>query len=253
MDGTEMRMSMDLSVLVQPESIVTLLTLALLEIVLGLDNVIFIAILAGRLPQAQQAKARQVGLLLALGTRVLLLLSLSWIMGLVEPLFNVAGRDVSGRDLILLGGGLFLLAKSTIEMHHSLEGHTESQTSTTSQSFLGVVTQIAILDIVFSLDSVITAVGLADELVIMVIAIVLAVGVMLLFANSLSAFIEKHPTVKMLALSFLLLIGMSLVAEGLHFHIDKAYIYFAMAFSVFVELLNIRLRAGKPVQLHKQM
>ncbi len=244
---------MDLSVLVQPESIVTLLTLALLEIVLGLDNVIFIAILAGRLPQAQQAKARQVGLLLALGTRVLLLLSLSWIMGLVEPLFNVAGRDVSGRDLILLGGGLFLLAKSTIEMHHSLEGHTESQTSTTSQSFLGVVTQIAILDIVFSLDSVITAVGLADELVIMVIAIVLAVGVMLLFANSLSAFIEKHPTVKMLALSFLLLIGMSLVAEGLHFHIDKAYIYFAMAFSVFVELLNIRLRAGKPVQLHKQM
>jgi predicted tellurium resistance membrane protein TerC len=244
---------MDLSVLVQPESIVTLLTLALLEIVLGLDNVIFIAILASRLPQTQQAKARQVGLLLALGTRVLLLLSLSWIMGLVEPLFTVANRDVSGRDLILLGGGLFLLAKSTIEMHHSLEGHTESQKSTTTQSFLGVVTQIAILDIVFSLDSVITAVGLADELVIMVIAIVLAVGVMLLFANSLSAFIEKHPTVKMLALSFLLLIGMSLVAEGLHFHIDKAYIYFAMAFSVFVELLNIRLRAGKPVQLHKQM
>lgn len=244
---------MDLSVLVQPESIVTLLTLALLEIVLGLDNVIFIAILASRLPQTQQAKARQVGLLLALGTRVLLLLSLSWIMGLVEPLFTVANRDVSGRDLILLGGGLFLLAKSTIEMHHSLEGHTESQKSTTTQSFLGVVTQIAILDIVFSLDSVITAVGLVDELVIMVIAIVLAVGVMLLFANSLSAFIEKHPTVKMLALSFLLLIGMSLVAEGLHFHIDKAYIYFAMAFSVFVELLNIRLRAGKPVQLHKQM
>jgi predicted tellurium resistance membrane protein TerC len=244
---------MDLSVLVQPESIVTLLTLALLEIVLGLDNVIFIAILASRLPQDQQAKARQVGLLMALGTRVLLLLSLSWIMGLVEPLFNVAGRAVSGRDLILLGGGLFLLAKSTMEMHHSLEGHTETQKSTAVQSFLGVVTQIAILDIVFSLDSVITAVGLADELVIMVIAIVLAVGVMLLFANSLSAFIEKHPTVKMLALSFLLLIGMSLVAEGLHFHIDKAYIYFAMAFSVFVELLNIRLRAGKPVQLHKQM
>ncbi|MEY3989107.1 MAG: hypothetical protein RI985_188 [Chloroflexota bacterium] len=244
---------MDLSVLLQPESIVTLFTLALLEIVLGLDNVIFIAILAGRLPQEQQAKARQVGLIMALGSRVLLLLSLSWIMGLIEPLFNVAGRDFSGRDLILLGGGLFLLAKSTMEMHHSLEGHTETQKPGAAQSFLGVVTQIAILDIVFSLDSVITAVGLADELVIMVIAIVLAVGVMLLFANSLSAFIEKHPTVKMLALSFLLLIGMSLVAEGLHFHIDKAYIYFAMAFSVFVELLNIRLRAGKPVQLHKQM
>lgn len=244
---------MDLSVLMQPESIVTLLTLALLEIVLGLDNVIFIAILAGRLPQEQQAKARQVGLIMALGTRILLLLSLSWIMGLVEPLFNLAGRDFSGRDLILLGGGLFLLAKSTMEMHHSLEGHTDSQKASAAQSFLGVVTQIAILDIVFSLDSVITAVGLADELVIMVIAIILAVGVMLLFANSLSAFIEKHPTVKMLALSFLLLIGMSLVAEGLHFHIDKAYIYFAMAFSVFVELLNIRLRAGKPVQLHKQM
>ena len=244
---------MDLSVLMQPESIVTLLTLALLEIVLGLDNVIFIAILAGRLPQEQQAKARQVGLIMALGSRILLLLSLSWIMGLVEPLFNLAGRDFSGRDLILLGGGLFLLAKSTMEMHHSLEGHTESQKTSAAQSFLGVVTQIAILDIVFSLDSVITAVGLADELVIMVIAIILAVGVMLLFANSLSAFIEKHPTVKMLALSFLLLIGMSLVAEGLHLHIDKAYIYFAMAFSVFVELLNIRLRAGKPVQLHKQM
>jgi predicted tellurium resistance membrane protein TerC len=244
---------MDFSVLVQPESVVTLLTLALLEIVLGLDNVIFIAILASRLPADQQAKARQVGLLMALGTRVLLLLSLAWIMGLVEPLFNVAGRDVSGRDLILLFGGLFLLAKSTMEMHHSLEGHTEEKKSNAAQSFLGVVTQIAILDIVFSLDSVITAVGLADELIIMVIAIVIAVGVMLLFANSLSAFIEKHPTVKMLALSFLLLIGMSLVAEGLHFHIDKAYIYFAMAFSVFVELLNIRLRAGKPVQLHKQM
>lgn len=244
---------MDLSVMVQPESFVTLLTLALLEIVLGLDNVIFIAILAGRLPQEQQAKARQVGLILALGTRILLLLSLSWIMGLVEPFFSLAGRDFSGRDLILLSGGLFLLAKSTMEMHHSLEGHTETQKPGATQSFLGVVTQIAILDIVFSLDSVITAVGLADELVIMVIAIILAVGVMLLFANSLSAFIEKHPTIKMLALSFLLLIGMSLVAEGLHFHIDKAYIYFAMAFSVFVELLNIRLRAGKPVQLHKQM
>lgn len=244
---------MDLSVLAQPESLVTLFTLALLEIVLGLDNVIFIAILAGRLPQEQQAKARQVGLILALGTRVLLLLSLSWIMGLVEPLFAIAGKEFSGRDVILLAGGLFLLAKSTIEMHHSLEGHAETQKSSAAQSFLGVVTQIAILDIVFSLDSVITAVGLADELVIMIIAIVLAVGVMLLFANSLSAFIEKHPTVKMLALSFLLLIGMSLVAEGLHFHIDKAYVYFAMAFSVFVELLNIRLRAGKPVKLHTQM
>lgn len=242
---------MDLSVFVEPQSIVTLLTLALLEIVLGLDNVIFIAILAGRLPHDQQAKARQVGLLMALATRILLLLSLAWIMGLVAPLFTVAGHDFSGRDMILLGGGLFLLAKSTMEMHHSLEGHSDTKKTNAAQSFLGVVTQIAILDIVFSLDSVITAVGLADELAIMVIAIILAVGIMLLFANSLSAFIEKHPTVKMLALSFLLLIGMSLVAEGLHFHIDKAYIYFAMAFSVFVELLNIRLRTGNPVQLHK--
>lgn len=244
---------MDWSVFIQPASMVTLLTLALLEIVLGLDNVIFIAILAGRLPPGEQAKARQIGLMLALVTRILLLLSLSWIMGLVAPLFTVAGKDFSGRDVILLGGGLFLLAKSTMEMHHSLEGHTETQKKQAVQSFLGVVTQIAVLDIVFSLDSVITAVGLADELAIMIVAIMLAVGVMLLFANSLSAFIEKHPTVKMLALSFLLLIGMSLVAEGLHFHIDKAYIYFAMAFSVFVELLNIRLRAGKPVQLHKQL
>lgn len=244
---------MDWSVFMQPASLVTLLTLALLEIVLGLDNVIFIAILAGRLPHAQQPRARQVGLILALGTRILLLLSLSWIMGLIEPLFNVFGRDVSGRDLILLVGGLFLLAKSTMEMHHSLEGHTESQQAGATQSFIGVVAQIAVLDIVFSLDSVITAVGLANELAIMIVAIVIAVGVMLLFANSLSAFIETHPTIKMLALSFLLLIGMSLVAEGLHVHIDKTYIYFAMAFSVFVELLNIRLRAGTPVKLHKKM
>jgi predicted tellurium resistance membrane protein TerC len=242
---------MDVSVLLSSQNLITLVTLALLEIVLGIDNVIFIAILAGRLPADQQQRARQIGLLMALGTRVLLLLSLTWIMSLVEPLFAIAGREVSGRDLILLVGGLFLLAKSTMEMHHSLEGHTESQSTKAVTSFLSVVTQIAVLDIVFSLDSVITAVGLADEIVIMIIAIVIAVAVMMVFAESLSAFIERHPTIKMLALSFLLLIGMSLVAEGLHFHIDKAYIYFAMAFSVFVELLNIRMRAGQPVQLHR--
>jgi predicted tellurium resistance membrane protein TerC len=241
----------DFAVLFSSEHVITLITLALLEIVLGLDNVIFIAILAGKLPVEQQARARQVGLVFALATRVLLLLSLTWIMGLVEPLFTVAGKEVSGRDLILLAGGLFLLAKSTIEMHHSLEGHQSTQQSKAVVSFASVVTQIALLDIVFSLDSVITAVGLSDQIVIMIVAIVLAVVVMLLFANSLSAFIDRHPTVKILALSFLLLIGMSLVAEGLHFHIEKAYIYFAMAFSVFVELINIRMRAGKPVQLHR--
>lgn len=244
---------MDFSVLFSSEHLITLVTLALLEIVLGLDNVIFIAILAGKLPADQQARARQVGLILALATRVLLLLSLTWIMGLVEPLFTIGDKAVSGRDLILLAGGLFLLAKSTIEMHHSLEGHETTQQSKTTVSFASVVTQIALLDIVFSLDSVITAVGLSDQIVIMIIAIVLAVVVMLLFASSLSAFIDRHPTVKILALSFLLLIGMSLVAEGLHFHIEKAYIYFAMAFSVFVELINIRMRASKPVQLHRAL
>lgn len=243
---------MDFAHLFTLEHAITLLTLTALEIVLGIDNVIFIAILSGRLPKEQQNSARQIGLFAALGTRILLLLSLSWIMGLVEPLFGVAGREFSGRDVILIVGGLFLLAKSTMEMHHSLEGHAESAPSSRGNTFVAVVGQIALLDIVFSLDSVITAVGLSGEIPIMIVAILISVGIMLAFAKSLSEYIEKHPTLKILALSFLLLIGMSLVAEGFSFHVDKAYIYFAMAFSVLVELLNIRMRRSTPVELHRQ-
>lgn len=244
---------MDFTGLFTVQHLITLLTLTALEIVLGIDNVIFIAILSGRLPKAQQNSARQIGLFAALGTRVLLLLSLTWIMGLVEPLFGVAGREFSGRDVILIVGGLFLLAKSTMEMHHSLEGHTETAKPSGANDFLAVVGQIAVLDIVFSLDSVITAVGLSGEVPIMIVAILISVGIMLLFAKSLSEYIEQHPTLKILALSFLLLIGMSLVAEGFEFHVDKAYIYFAMAFSVVVELLNIRMRKSQPVELHRQI
>ncbi|NBU63198.1 MAG: TerC family protein [Chloroflexia bacterium] len=234
-----------------PANLVTLITLALLEIVLGIDNVIFIAILSGRLPASQQNSGRQIGLIVALLTRILLLLSLTWIMRLVEPLFTLAGNEISGRDLILLVGGLFLITKSTMEMHHSLEGaDTHVGGDAKKISFWGTIAQIAVLDIVFSLDSVITAVGLANEIAVMIVAIVVAVIVMLAFSGALSRYIEKHPTIKILALSFLSLIGMSLVAEGLDFHIEKGYIYFAMAFSVVVELINIRMRASQPVKLH---
>jgi predicted tellurium resistance membrane protein TerC len=234
-----------------PANLVTLITLALLEIVLGIDNVIFIAILSGRLPAHQQNSGRQIGLIVALLTRILLLLSLTWIMRLVEPLFTVAGNEISGRDLILLVGGLFLIAKSTMEMHHSLEGADTHVGGNAKQiSFWGTIAQIAVLDIVFSLDSVITAVGLSNEIAVMVVAIIIAVIVMLAFSGALSRYIEKHPTIKILALSFLSLIGMSLVAEGFDFHIEKGYIYFAMAFSVIVELINIRMRASQPVKLH---
>jgi predicted tellurium resistance membrane protein TerC len=234
-----------------PANLVTLITLALLEIVLGIDNVIFIAILSGRLPAHQQNSGRQIGLIVALLTRILLLLSLTWIMRLVEPLFTIAGNEISGRDLILLVGGLFLIAKSTMEMHHSLEGADTHVGGNAKQiSFWGTIAQIAVLDIVFSLDSVITAVGLSNEIAVMVVAIIIAVIVMLAFSGALSRYIEKHPTIKILALSFLSLIGMSLVAEGFDFHIEKGYIYFAMAFSVIVELINIRMRASQPVKLH---
>jgi predicted tellurium resistance membrane protein TerC len=238
-------------VIFDPAHLVTLITLALLEIVLGIDNVIFIAILSGRLPAHQQNSGRQIGLIVALLTRILLLLSLTWIMRLVEPLFTVAGNEISGRDLILLVGGLFLIAKSTMEMHHSLEGVDTHVGGNAKQiSFWGTIAQIAVLDIVFSLDSVITAVGLSNEIAVMVVAIIIAVIVMLAFSGALSRYIEKHPTIKILALSFLSLIGMSLVAEGFDFHIEKGYIYFAMAFSVIVELINIRMRASQPVKLH---
>ena len=234
--------------------LVTLITLTFLEVVLGVDNVIFIAILAGKLPAAQQQSARRIGLIVALVTRILLLFSLTWIMQLVQPLFVVASYEISGRDLILLAGGLFLLAKSTIEMHHSLEGHhADAGTQRKLASFWSTVMQIGLLDIVFSLDSVITAVGLSDNLPIMVTSIVIAMMIMLLFADTLSRFIDQHPTLKILALSFLTLIGMSLVAEGLDFHIEKGYIYFAMGFSVLVELINMRMCASAPVRLHKNI
>jgi predicted tellurium resistance membrane protein TerC len=237
------------------EGWVSLVTLTLLEIVLGIDNVVFISILAGKLPKEQQKKARQVGLALALITRILLLLGLSWVMGLKATLFTVGVMswklDVSGRDLILFLGGLFLLWKSTHEIHGKLEGEDGSVTRGLAPTFTSVIVQILLLDVVFSLDSVITAVGMAQDVGVMITAVILAVVFMLVFSGRISAFIEKHPTLKMLALSFLLLIGVVLVADGLHHHIPKGYIYFAMAFSVFVELLNLKLRRrpGDPVQL----
>ena len=237
-----------------PESWIALLTLTVLEIVLGIDNVIFISILAGKLPQEQQAKARKVGLGLAMFIRLALLASLAWIARLTDPLFTVFGQEISGRDLILLVGGIFLLAKATHEIHNRLEGEEGHASSRVAASFTAVIVQILALDIVFSLDSVITAVGMANELVIMMAAVVIAVAVMLVAAGPISNFVERHPTVKMLALSFLLLIGMSLVADGFGQHISKGYIYFAMGFSVFVEMLNLRLHkvAKAPVHLHQR-
>ncbi len=235
------------------ESLIALLTLAALEIVLGIDNLVFISILADRLPEAQRARARQFGLGLALVTRILLLLSLNWIIHLTEPLFFLWGFAVSGRDLILFGGGLFLLYKATHEIHYKLEGREESHASAARTTFAGVILQIGLLDVVFSLDSVITAVGMANQLWVMIAAIIIAIIVMLFASGPLSAFVNRHPTLKILALSFLLLIGMSLVVEALHAHIPKGYIYFAMGFSVFVEMLNLRLGArGEPVKLHSR-
>ncbi|MDZ7705629.1 MAG: TerC family protein [Trueperaceae bacterium] len=234
-----------------PEGWIALLTLTILEVVLGIDNIIFISILSGKLPESQQARARNLGLSLALITRVLLLLSISWVIGLTAPLFAVLGVEISGRDLILLVGGLFLLGKATFEMHEKLEGHESPESAKVAASFGAVIVQILLLDIVFSLDSVITAVGMADDVSIMIIAVVIAIVIMLISAAPISAFVEKHPTVKMLALSFLLLIGFSLVAEGLGQHIPKGYIYFAMGFSVFVEMMNLQLRkGGKALKLH---
>jgi predicted tellurium resistance membrane protein TerC len=236
-----------------PQIWISLLTLTALEIVLGIDNIIFISILAGKLPQAQQAKARQTGLMLALVTRILLLASLAWMVKLTAPLFSVFGFEASGRDLILLGGGLFLIWKSTREIHDKLEGADDhGQTGKAVPKFSAIIVQILLLDIVFSLDSVITAIGMANQLAVMITAVVIALGVMLKFAGSISEFVHKHPTLKMLALSFLLLIGMTLLAEGSHHHVNKGYIYFAMAFSFGVELLNLKLRKkSKPVVLHE--
>ena len=240
--------------LTNPEIWIALLTLTALEIVLGIDNIVFISILASKLPEEQQARARQVGLSLALITRLLLLFSLAWIAGLTEPLFTLFGWEVSGRDLILVGGGIFLLAKSTREIHDRLEGEAGHAAAKVAPSFVSVIVQIMLLDMVFSLDSVITAVGMVQILGVMVAAIIIAIIIMIFASGPISDFVNRHPTVKMLALSFLLLIGFSLVVEGLHQHIPKGYIYFAMGFSVFVEMLNLRLRTPKPaepVKLHQ--
>jgi predicted tellurium resistance membrane protein TerC len=234
------------------EGWIALATLTVLEIVLGIDNIIFISILAGKLPQADRARARRVGLSLAMIIRILLLLSITWVMGLTAPLISVSRWDLSGRDLILTLGGLFLLGKSTLEIHEKLEGVEGHGSARVAASFAAVIAQILLLDIVFSLDSVITAVGMADDVAVMIIAVIVAVGVMLVSAGAISDFVDHHPTVKILALSFLLLIGVSLIAEGFDQHIPKGYIYFAMAFSVFVEMINLRVRRkADPVQLHQ--
>ncbi|GDY02672.1 membrane protein [Planctomycetota bacterium] len=232
---------------------IALVTLTFLEIILGIDNIVFVSILTSRLPQSMHGTSRRVGLLMAMGMRIGLLFSINWVMSLTTELFRVVGHGFSGRDLILLGGGLFLMWKSTTEIHHKLEGDEADEVDPNRKpaTFAKVITQIAILDIVFSLDSVITAVGMAKDLAVMVIAVLISVGFMMIFVNPICTFVEKHPTVKLLALSFLLLIGFTLVAEAFHQEIPKGYVYFAMAFSVGVEALNLRLRKpGKPVNLN---
>jgi predicted tellurium resistance membrane protein TerC len=234
------------------EGWIALATLSVLEIVLGIDNIVFISILAGKLDRAHRDRARKLGLALAMLMRIALLLSITWVMRLTTPLFGFFGWEISGRDLILIIGGLFLIGKSTHEIHDKLEGQEGHGTARAPASFRGVLIQIMLLDIVFSLDSVITAVGMAEDVVVMIAAVVIAVGVMLMSSRGISDFVERHPTVKMLALSFLLLIGLSLIAEGFDQHIPKGYIYFAMGFSIFVEMINLRVRAkGAPVQLHQ--
>ena len=242
--------------LADPSAWIAFATLTALEIVLGVDNIIFITILVGRLPAGQRNAARTLGLAVAMGTRIALLLSIAWIMTLTAPLFVAVGREISGRDLILIGGGLFLLWKSTHEIHVSLEGEADGEAvaKAGAATFGAIIAQIAVIDIVFSLDSVITAVGLAQQLSVMALAIVISVLVMMFAARTIGDFVDRHPTVKMLALSFLILVGVALIAEGFKFHIPKGYIYFAMAFSVGVEMLNLQLRRrALPVRLHKSI
>ena len=237
--------------LTDPQAWIALVTLTAMEIVLGIDNIIFISILVGKLPHPRQGRARTIGLGLAMLTRILLLVTITWIMKLTRPLFGLLGREFSGRDLILLAGGLFLLAKSTLEIHQKLEGTQTPVPRRAAVSFAGVLIQIMLLDIIFSFDSVITAIGMANQLAIMVAAVIIAVLFMMISAGSISGFVEGHPTVKVLALSFLLLIGVALIADGFDLHIPKGYIYFAMAFSVFVEMINLRIRKreASPVKL----
>jgi len=239
--------------LLEPQAWVALVTLTTLEIVLGIDNIIFISVLVARLPSARRQKARIIGLALAMVSRIILLLSIVWVMGLTKPLFTLLSHEFSGRDIILIAGGMFLFVKSTFEIHNSLESVEVHEIGHLAASFAGVLVQIMVLDIIFSLDSVITAVGLAQHVQIMIIAIVIAVGVMMFSARPIGDFVDTHPTIKMLALSFLILIGVTLVAEGLDFHIPKGYVYFAMGFSVCVEMLNlkIRKRQPEPVKLRK--
>jgi predicted tellurium resistance membrane protein TerC len=238
----------------EPQAWIAFATLLALEIVLGIDNIVFISILAGKLPASQQAKARYVGLGLAMVTRIILLFSISWVIGLTAPLFSVFQHEISGRDIILIVGGLFLIAKSTHEIHQRLEGEEKHASAAAAATFSSVIIQILLLDIVFSLDSVITAVGMVNDINIMISAVVIAVLFMMAFAGPIGRFVERHPTVKMLALSFLLLIGMTLIAEGFDQHISKGYIYSAMAFSVFVEVLNLKSKKPKaePVKLHRR-
>ena len=243
-----------LELLSTPEVWISFAVLVALEIVLGIDNIIFLSILVGRLPAADRPRARTIGLALAMLMRVGLLLSITWVMSLQEPFFTVLGRGISGRDFILLGGGLFLIAKSTMEIHGSLEGEQHTHTAKGKAGFMSTIVQIAIIDIVFSLDSVITAVGMASHVPVMIAAVMAAVGVMMFMAGAISDFVDSHPTIKMLALSFLILIGTALIGESLGFHIPKGYIYFAMAFSVMVEMLNIKLRKKvEPVHLRKEI
>jgi len=240
--------------LTNPEAWIALLTLTALEIVLGIDNIIFISILVGRLPEHQRNKGRVLGLGFAMVTRILLLLSITWVMRLTEPIFFIIGTDISGRDIILIGGGLFLLWKSTVEIHESLEGAGEERTAAAAAGFAATIVQIAIIDIIFSLDSVITAVGLAQDVAVMIIAIIAAVGVMMFAAKAIGEFVDRHPTIKVLALSFLVVVGVALIAEGFDWHVPRGYIYFAMAFSTVVEMLNIRMRRkARPVKLHKSI
>lgn len=240
---------LDFSWAASPEAWVAMLTLTVMEIVLGIDNIVFISILVDKLPVAERPRARFLGLGFAMLTRILLLFCISWVMRLKEPLFAVFGHDISGKDLVLILGGLFLLYKATVEIHHKVEGHAEEEKKSTAKAALGaILVQIAILDIVFSLDSVITAVGMVDHITVMVSAVLISVGFMMFFAGAVSDFISEHPTVKMLALSFLLLIGTTLVAEGFQVHFSKNYVYFAMGFSIFVEMLNIRMKKKMAVK-----